>query len=54
MAGVSVGSLILGALVLVAFALAMSRRSLGLSAILCFLALGFLGYAAAEWAHLSR
>jgi ABC-type cobalamin transport system permease subunit len=53
MASVSVGSLILGALVLTAFALAMSRRSLGLSALLCFLALGFLGYAVAEWAHLS-
>jgi len=35
---------VLAALVLIAFALAMSRRSLEISAALCFLALGILGW----------
>jgi len=46
----SVVHMILAALVLVAFALAMSRRSLGLSAGLCFLALGFIGAGFVLWA----
>jgi hypothetical protein len=52
MRGMSTGSLVLGALVLTAFALAMSRRSLGLAAVLCLLALGFLGYAVVQYEHL--
>jgi len=41
----------LAALVLVAFALAMSRRSLALSAGLCFLALGFIMAGFVAWAR---
>lgn len=52
MQNMSIIGLILGALVVVVIALAMSRRSLGIAALLCLLALGVLGYALAEWAHL--
>ena len=43
MHAVGLGNIAWGALVLMGFALAMSRRSLHLSVILCFLALVFLG-----------
>ena len=46
---VGIGNIAWGALVLMGFALAMSRRSLHLSAILCFLALVFLGLGAIQW-----
>ena len=52
MRGMSTGSLVLGALVLTAMALAMSRRSLEVAAVLCLLALGFLGYAVIQYEHL--
>jgi hypothetical protein len=48
----SISGLILGALVLMGFALAMSRRHLGIAAALCFLALGFLAVAVYERAQL--
>ena len=48
----STRSLILAALVLTAIALAMSRRSLGLAALLCLLALAFLGYALVQYEHM--
>ena len=46
---VGLGNIAWGALVLMGFALAMSRRSLHLSVILCFLALVFLGLGAVQW-----
>jgi hypothetical protein len=52
MKSMSIGGLILGALVVMGIALATSRRSLGIGAFLCVLALAILGYALAEWAHL--
>ena len=39
----------LGALVLMGFALAMSRRSLGIGVALCLLALAILGYGFVLW-----
>ena len=48
----SISGLILGALVLMGAALAMSRRSLNISAALCFLALAFLAVAVIERAQL--
>ncbi|HXQ51145.1 MAG TPA: hypothetical protein VN802_08640 [Stellaceae bacterium] len=42
MKGPSIFSLAMAALVLVSFALAMSRRNLFISAVLCFLALFFI------------
>jgi hypothetical protein len=44
-----IGNIAWAALVLMGFALAMSRRSLHLSVILCFLALAFLGLGAIQW-----
>jgi hypothetical protein len=52
MQSVSVLGLVVGALVLMGLAWAVSRRSLAIGAILCVLALALLGYAYAEWAHL--
>ena len=52
MRGPSTGSLVLAALVLTAVALAMSRRSLGIAAGLCLLALAFLGYAVVQYEHI--
>lgn len=46
------GPLALAALVLMGFALAMSRRSLGIAVVLCLLALVFLGYGAYLWARI--
>jgi hypothetical protein len=46
------GGIGFGALVLMAFALAMSRRSLGISTFLCFCALGILAYGFFLWARL--
>lgn len=45
----SVVNMAMGALVLIAFALAMSRRSLAISAGLCFLALAFMAAGFAVW-----
>ena len=48
----AISKMVMAALVLVAVALAMSRRSLGLSAGLCFLALGFIAAGFVMWARL--
>jgi hypothetical protein len=45
----SLGRILLAALVLMGFALAMSRRSLPIAAVLCFVALVFLGYGMKLW-----
>lgn len=45
----SLARIFLAALVLVSFALAMSRRSLPIAAVLCVLALGFLAYGAKRY-----
>jgi hypothetical protein len=46
---IGLGNVAWGALVAMAFALAMSRRSLHLSVFLCFLALVFLALGAVQW-----
>jgi hypothetical protein len=47
-----VSKIALAGLVLMGFALAMSRRSLGISTALCFLALGFLVAGFVVWLRL--